>query len=457
MVKKVQFPPDFLWGAATASYQIEGAWQEDGKGPSIWDTFSHTPGNIALNHTGDVAADHYHRMREDVSLMAKIGLAAYRFSFSWSRILPEGTGRVNQAGLDFYDRLIDALLEKNIRPFATMYHWDLPQALQDKRGWATRESIDWFVEYANLLYHKFGNRIASWTTFNEPWVTAFLGNYTGRHAPGITDLKTALTVTHHLLVSHGSVIKEIRAIEGQSSELGIVLNLSPVDPFKKTERDEKAAQVYDGYLNRIFLDPLLKGRYPVDMVGLYGERMPEIKPGDMELIGQPLDFLGINFYMRNIVRHNPEQPLLEFEQLWPVGKPYSEMWEINPPKLFDLLTRIWKEYKPGKILITENGTSVTDGVDADGRVRDPRRIQYIQDHLTEVNRAIQAGVPVKGYFAWSLMDNFEWSEGYSRRFGIVYIDYTTQTRIIKDSGRWYSRVIQDNGFTPKNWYQEFQI
>jgi beta-glucosidase len=457
MAKKIQFPPDFLWGAATAAYQIEGAWQEDGKGPSIWDTFSHIPGNIALNHTGNIAADHYHRLHEDIAIMAKISLPAYRFSFSWSRILPEGIGRVNQAGLDFYDRLIDSLLEKKIRPFATMYHWDLPQALQDKGGWATRKSVDWFVEYASLLYRKFGNRIASWTTFNEPWVTAYIGNYTGRHAPGIADLKTALSVTHNLLLSHGTALKTIRSIGGQSSELGIVLNMSPVDAISKNEMDQKAARIYDGYLNRIFLDPLLKGKYPADMVELYGDRMPEIRPGDMELIAQPLDFVGINFYMRNIIRHNPDHQLLEFEQLWPAGKPYSEMWEINPSKLFDLLKRVWEDYKPVKIIITENGTAVTDGVDADGRVRDPRRIQYLQDHLTEVNRAIHAGVPVKGYFAWSLMDNFEWAEGYTRRFGIVYIDYPTQARIIKDSGRWFSRVIQDNGFIQKLWYREFPI
>jgi beta-glucosidase len=457
MTRKIAFPEGFIWGSSTSSYQIEGASAEDGKGPSIWDIFSHQPGKIAGGHNGDVAADHYHRMPEDVALMARIGLQAYRFSFSWPRILPEGLGRVNQPGLDFYDRLIDALLEKNIVPYPTMYHWDLPQALEDRSGWVNRESADWFVEYASVLYRKFGDRIQTWTTFNEPWVAAYLGYYTGRFAPGITDLKSALAANHHLLLAHGRTLKEIRSTARNPVELGIVLNLSPVNPLSDKPEDVNAARIYDGYLNRMFLDPLMKGRYPVDMLDLYADRMPEIQAGDLAEISQPLDFLGINFYMRNAIRHLPGQAPLDFELVWPLGEPYSEMWEIHPSSLYDLLKRVWKDYKPAKLFVTENGTAVTDGVDADGRVRDVRRMQYLQDHLAQSLRSIKAGVPLVGYFVWSLMDNFEWAEGFTRRFGIVYVDYATQKRILKDSARWYSDVIRDNGFDVHKWYQEFMI
>lgn len=455
MTATIQFPPDFVWGASTSSYQIEGAWQEDGKGPSIWDVFTRQPGKIVGGHSGDAANDHYHRMPDDVALMAELGLKAYRFSFAWPRILPAGIGAVNQAGLDFYDRLIDALLSRGIEAYPTMYHWDLPQALQDKGGWVNRDSADWFLEYARLLYGKFGDRVSRWVTFNEPWVSAYLGYYTGQHAPGIKDLKSALAANHHLLLAHGRAVHEIRSTAAMPVEMGIVLNLSPVVALTSKPEDLKAARIYDGYLNRMLLDPLFKGSYPADMETLYAKMMPAIQPGDLELISQPLDFLGINFYMRNTIRHEPSREVLEFELVWPQGLPYSEMWEIHPPGLYDILHRVWQDYHPQRIFITENGTAVTDGLDADGRVRDPRRIQYLQDHLAEVHRAIQAGIPMSGYFAWSLMDNFEWAEGYTRRFGIVYVDYASQVRYIKDSGRWYAKAIQMNGFEMKDWYQEF--
>jgi beta-glucosidase len=457
MTGKVVFPADFVWGASTSSYQIEGARQEDGKGASIWDVFTRQPGKIAGGDKGDTANDHYHRMQEDVALMADLGLRAYRFSFAWPRIIPSGVGVANQAGLDFYNRLIDALLSKGIEPYPTMYHWDLPQVLQEQGGWVNRDSADWFLEYACLLHKNFGDRISRWVTFNEPWVSAYLGYYTGLHAPGYKDIKSALAANHHLLLAHGRSVREIRSAAVKPVDLGIVLNLSPVVPLTDQPEDIKAAHVYDGYLNRMLLDPLFKGTYPADMKALYGEKMPVIQPGDLEIISQPLDFLGINYYMRNTIRHNPAQELLDFDLVWPQGQPYSEMWEIFPPGLYDIINRVWKDYQPRSIFITENGTAVTDGLDADGRVRDPRRIQYLQDHLTEVNRAIQAGIPVSGYFVWSLMDNFEWSEGYSRRFGIVYVDYATQARHIKDSGRWYARVMRMNSFEKENWYQEFRL
>lgn len=456
MTQKVEFPKKFTWGASTASYQIEGAWQEDGKGPSIWDTFSHQPGKIAFNHNGDTAADHYHLWQEDIQLMKEIGLPAYRFSFSWSRILPEGIKTINKSGLDFYDRLVDALLENNIQPFPTIYHWDLPQALQDKGGWSNREIVDWFTDYTVLLFEKFGDRINHWTTLNEPWVTAFLGNYSGKHAPGFRDLKKALAVTHHLLLSHGRALKEIKSMSKRPTEVGIVLNLGPVSPVSNTREDKQAAIRYDCYLNRIFLDPLFLGKYPADMVDLFAGIFPEINPGDLDEISQRVDFLGINYYMRNLVCNQPDLPYLQSSLVNPHGESYSEMWEIYPQGIHDLLSRVWQDYKPAKIYITENGTAVTDGVDADNRVRDPRRIQYIQDHLKEINQAISDGIPIAGYFVWSLLDNFEWAEGYSRRFGIVYVNYESQKRIIKDSGRWFARVIKENGFNLETWYKEFK-
>ena len=441
----LHFPNGFIWGTATSAYQIEGAWNEDGKGLSIWDTFSHRPGKTHNGETGDVASDHYHRWTEDVRSMAGLGLKAYRFSTSWSRILPHGTGAVNPAGLDFYDRLVDALLGAGIEPIATLFHYDLPQALQDRGGWARRETAEHFAGYAHVVGERLGDRVTYWITHNEPFVTAVNGHLTGEHAPGWRNPFIVLTIGHHLLLSHGYAVEALRAACRRPSRIGIALNLSPVYPASDSARDRRAATRFDGALNRMFLDPLFRGRYPEDMQRLFGLLFPKIRPGDMEHIPAPLDFLGVNYYTRAVVQHDCRIPLLWGSQIRPKGNEYSEMWEIYPPGIYDLLTRIWQEYQPTEIIVTENGICVPDHLDADGRVRDERRIRYLRDHLAQVHRAIENGVPVRGYLVWSLLDNFEWNLGYQMRFGLTHVDYTTQTRTLKDSGRWYAQVISENG------------
>lgn len=454
-MSSILFPKPFLWGAATSAYQIEGAPAEDGKGPSIWDTFAHLPGKAHQGHTGDTAADHYHRMAEDVALMKALGINAYRFSIAWTRIFPQGRGALNQPGLDFYQRLVDLLLENDIQPIATLFHYDLPQALQDQGGWPARDTAYAFADYAAAVTARLGDRVSWWMTHNEPFVTAAAGHLTGEHAPGIRDIPSALAAAHHLLLSHGLAVQAMRAGSAQPLQIGIALNLNPVYPISDTEPNRLAASRYDGFLNRMTLEPLFRRKYPEDIYSLLGFLFPPVHDGDMDVIAQPIDFLGVNYYSRGIVEHNPNIPVLEFAEVHPPDSSYSQMWEIYPPGIYDLLTRIQREYAPVKIMISENGICVPDGLDVDGKVRDPRRIQYLQDHLVEVNRAIQAGVPVMGYLVWSLLDNFEWAYGYGMRFGLVYIDFETQRRVIKNSGTWYRQVIQDNGFQPQEYYREF--
>ena len=438
-----------MWGAVTSAYQIEGAWNEDGKGPSIWDSFVHQPGKIERGETADDSVDHYHRYPEDIALMQELGLQAYCFSVSWPRILPEGTGKFNPAGLDFYDRLVDGLLKKNISPYAMLYHWDLPQALQDKGGWGGRFIIDAFSEYARILARRLGDRIPAWVTHNEPMVISLAGNFLGEHAPGLQDPLIALRVAHNLLVAHGQAVQVLRTELPKTARIGIILNITPTYPAADTEADQQAARRYDGIANRLFLDPLFRGEYPADMLELFGPIFPEIQPGDLQTISAPLDFVGLNYYMRAVMRNDPDTPLLQAAQVYPPESEYSQMWEIYPPGMYDMLRRIQADYHPQEVYITENGVCVTDGVDFDGRVRDERRIRYLRTHLEQVQRAIQAGVPLKGYFHWTLMDNFEWSFGYRMRFGLVYVDYASQKRIIKESGRWYANVIRNNGFDPE--------
>ncbi|MGD0750872.1 MAG: GH1 family beta-glucosidase [Anaerolineales bacterium] len=445
----LKFPEGFVWGAVTSAYQIEGAWNEGGKGPSIWDTFVHQPGKIERGETADVSVDHYHCFPEDIALMQELGLQAYCFSVSWPRILPEGTGKVNQAGLDFYDRLVDALLKENISPYVMLYHWDLPQALQDKGGWSERFIVDAYSEYARILARRLGDRIPTWVTHNEPMVISLAGNFLGEHAPGLQDPFIALRVAHNLLVAHGQAVRALRAELPKTAKIGIILNITPTYPATDTEEDRQAARRYDGIANRLFLDPLFRGEYPADMLELFGPIFPEIPPGDLRTIAAPLDFVGLNYYMRAVMRNDPDTPLLQAAQVYPPESEYSQMWEIYPPGMYEMLTRIQADYHPKEVYITENGVCVTDGVDFDGRVRDERRIRYLRDHLTQVLRAIQVGVPLKGYFHWTLMDNFEWSFGYRMRFGLVYVDYATQKRTIKESGRWYANVIRNNGFGPE--------
>lgn len=442
------FPKNFIWGCAASAYQIEGAWNEDGKGPSIWDTFTHTPGRIANNETGDVAVDHYHRYKQDVSLMAELGLRAYRFSVSWTRILPGGTGTLNPAGLDFYDRLVDELCAHGIEPYACLFHWDLPQALQDQGGWPNRETAYAFAEYARIVTHRLSDRVKIWMTHNEPWVAAMAGYFAGEHAPGIRNVAAAIKSHHHLLLSHGLAAESMHAVAKQAIKVGITLNLNPVHPATPSKQDLQAAWRMDAILNRSTLDPLLKGSTPIQELTLgkiLGKKI--IQPGDLDKI-KTLDLLGINYYTRTVVKHDRNFPVIAAKQVHPPGNEYSVMWEIYPQGLYELLVRIWQDYQPAcEIMVTENGVPVPDGLDFDGRVRDERRIRYLADHLVQVHRAIEAGVPITGYFHWSLMDNFEWALGYNPRFGLVYVDFRTQQRTIKDSGNWYAKVIRDNGFS----------
>ena len=442
----LRFPDNFIWGIATSAYQIEGAWNEDGRGLSIWDAFCHTPGKIHEGETGDVAVDHYHRWAEDVRLIADLGPKAYRFSTAWPRIVPNGTGAANPAGLDFYDRLVDALLTHGITPYVTLYHWDLPQTLQDRGGWANRDTAQHFAEYARVVCERLGDRVTHWITHNEPAVAAVAGHFTGEHAPGLQDPFAALKAAHHLLLSHGLAVEALRASARRPLRIGITLNLYPVHPASDSEADRQAAVRFDGNLNRMFLDPILRGRYPDDMLALLGPLFPQIPAGDLTRIATPLDFLGVNYYSRAVVRHDPNFPIVEASEIHPEGNEYSGMWEIYPPGMYELLTRIWNEYKPSlDILVTENGICVPDGLDFDGRVRDDRRVRYLRDHIAQVHRAIADGVPVQGYFVWTLMDNFEWAHGYGMRFGLAYVDFKTLARTIKDSGRWYAQVIRENG------------
>jgi beta-glucosidase len=441
----LQFSKDFTWGAITAAYQIEGAWNADGKGPSIWDTFVRQPGKIERGETADVAADHYHRYPEDIALMQQLGLKAYCFSLSWPRLLPEGVGKPNPAGLGFYDRLVDALLAKGITPYVMLYHWDLPQALQDKGGWGERATVEAFGEYARLAARRLGDRIPFWVTHNEPMVSALAGHFLGEHAPGLQDPMLAFRAVHHMLLSHGQAVQILRTELPSQAQIGLILNITPVYPATDTEEDRQAARRYDGVANRLFLDPVLRGEYPADMLDLFGGLFPEPQPGDLQSISAPLDFIGLNYYMRAVMRNDPDDPLLHTAQVYPVESEYSQMWEIYPPGMYDMLTRVQADYGPKQVYITENGVCVPDGVDFDGRVRDERRIRYLRDHLAQVQRAIQSGVPIKGYFHWTLMDNFEWTFGYRMRFGLVHVDFATQKRIIKDSGHWYTRVIRENG------------
>jgi beta-glucosidase len=446
MSKFLAFPKNFVWGCAASAYQVEGAWNEDGKGPSIWDTFTHTPGKIANGENGDVTVDHYHRYKEDVVLMKELGLDAYRFSVAWTRVLPTGSGAVNQAGLAFYDRLVDELLKNKVEPYVCLFHWDLPQALQDKGGWPNRDTAYAFAEYARVLTERLSDRVKVWMTHNEPWVAALAGHFAGEHAPGIKDPVAGFKALHHLFLSHGLAAEAIRASAKQPVKVGITLNLNPVHPATDAKKDCEAAKRMDTALNRVQLDPFFKGTSPMQE-SMFGKMVSGslIKSGDMEKI-RTLDLLGVNYYTRTVAKNDAKFPVVAASQVQPEGNEYSGMWEIYPEGIYELLTRIWKDYRPQcEMMVTENGVPVPDGLDFDGRVRDERRIRYLRDHLTQVKRALDEGVPVKGYFHWSLMDNFEWSLGYAPRFGLVYVDYMTLKRTIKDSGRWYANLIKENG------------
>ncbi len=450
--RNAAFPEGFLWGAATSAYQIEGGFDADGRGESIWDRFARTPGKVEDGTTGDVACDHYHRWREDVDLMKDLGLKAYRFSISWPRVLPEGRGRVNPKGLDFYSRLVDALLEAGIVPYATLFHWDLPQRLQDEGGWPKRSTAEAFQEYVEAVTRRLGDRVRNWITHNEPWCASLLSHQVGRHAPGWTDWPAALAASHHLLLSHGGAVPIVRA-NSRGAEVGITLNLTPAEPASASRADRDACRHFDGYFNRWFLDPLYGRHYPADMIADYRRerRLPRdwedlLCPGDLGTIAVPTDFLGVNYYNRTVVRAEvPEADNLPRTVFLAPESEWTEMgWEIHPEGLYQTLCRVHFEYGPRRLFVTENGASVKDAPDADGRVRDERRRVFVKEHLRACHRAIEAGVPLQGYFVWSLLDNFEWDRGYLQRFGIVWVDYPTQRRLPKDTALWYRRVIEGN-------------
>lgn len=442
-----QFPEHFRWGVATASYQVEGAANEDGRGESIWDRFSATPGKVQNNDTGLVACDHYHRYREDVRLMRELGVNAYRFSIAWPRILPTGRGRVNPAGLDFYDRLVDTLLDAGIESYVTLYHWDLPQALQDEvGGWGSRETSQAFADYADVVSRRLGDRVLNWITLNEPYVSSFESHETGRLAPGLKDSRLAWQTSHHLLLAHGLAVPILRANGGPQTRVGITLSLTPTYAATDSPEDQLAAKLVDGKLNRWFLDPVFKGSYPSDLQELLGDMAPTTAAGDTEIIASPLDFLGVNNYFRAVIWQGQGGIPAGIKQVRPESEEYTDMgWEIYPRGIYDMLLRLHQEYSIPRYFITENGAAFPDTISEDGRVHDPRRVKFLHDYLFQVHAAIADGVPVAGYFAWSLMDNFEWAMGYSKRFGLLYIDYPSQRRIIKDSGYWYRDTIAANG------------
>jgi len=434
------FPGDFVWGAATASYQIEGATHADGRGESIWDRFAATSGKVRNGDTGEIACDFYHRYRDDVSLMRELGLDAFRFSIAWPRVLPQGRGAVNERGLDFYDRLVDALLAAGIRPFATLYHWDLPQVLEDEGGWPARGTVDAFEEYVGAVAGRLGDRVDRWITINEPWVAAWVGYGWGHHAPGRVSERDALAAAHHLLLAHGRAVDVLRQA-APAAEVGITLNLGHVYPASDRPEDLTAARYVDGFNNRWLLDPLYRGAYPQDLHEHFAGSAPEIRDGDLDQIAQPLDFLGVNNYSRNLVQASPDGKAPPVHVRAPESQ-YTDMgWEVYPDGLHDLLVRLRDEYAPPAIYITENGAAFPDVRGHDGQVRDPERQAYLESHIDAVARAAQAGVPVRGYFVWTLLDNFEWAWGYWKRFGVVYVDFPTQERVPKQSFHWYRDFI----------------
>jgi beta-glucosidase len=430
---------EFVWGVATSSYQIEGAANEGGRGQSIWDTFCKVPGKVANFDNGDIACDHYHRFKEDLDLMKWMGVKAYRFSVAWPRVIPDGVGRVNEMGLDFYDRLIDSLLEREIAPWLTMYHWDLPEALQIRGGWNNREVVEWFGEYAEVLTSRFGDRVKNWMTLNEPLCSAWLGHLYGDMAPGIKDLQTALNVSHHLLMSHGLACQVIRSNVSEAN-VGIVINVTPAVPATDSQEDSNAAKLADGFDNRWFLDPVFGRTYPADVIDTLGAS-PEIHSGDMKLIAQDLDFLGVNFYFRQTVAADQNSKPLPIRSVNRENVKRTAMnWEVHPQAFEEILLRISKEYSPKAIYITENGSAWNDEV-INGEIIDDERIDYLARHLDVMRSAKNQGAPILGYFAWSFLDNFEWAYGYEKRFGLIYVDYKTQKRTPKKSAFFYRQLL----------------
>jgi len=441
-----RFPDGFLWGCATAAYQVEGAPDADGKGLSVWDRYVRTPGNMADGHTGDIACDHYHRFRDDIALMKRLGMQAYRFSLSWARILPEGVGRVNEAGIRFYSDLIDELLGNGVEPMVTLYHWDLPAALDDKGGWLNRDSADWFADYARIVFDAFDGRVRKWMTLNEPWVVSDGGYLHGTIAPGHRNLYEAPIASHNLMRAHGAAVKVYREVGRH--EIGIAINIEPKYPASQSNEDVAAARRAAAYMNEQYLDPALRGSAPPELRDVFNGAWVDYPKGDFELIRQPVDFLGVNYYTRSVTRHDENAWPLKASAVRQSGALYTETnWEVYPPGLTDTLTWVRGRYGDIPLYITENGAAFFDPPAAgeDGRVRDPLRTDYLRRHLLAVHEAMAQGVNVRGYMVWSFMDNLEWSLGFSKRFGIVHVNFDTLERTPKDSAHYYARVIASHG------------
>jgi beta-glucosidase len=436
-----RFPESFVWGAATSAYQIEGSPLADGAGESIWHRFSHTPGKVRNDETGDVTCDHYQRYAEDVALMRELGLRSYRFSLAWGRLLPEGTGRANPAGVAFYDRLIDLLLENGIQPMVTLYHWDLPAALDDRGGWGHRDIVQWFADYARLCFERYADRVPLWATINEPWVVMDGGYLFGVNAPGRKDPAEAARVTHHLLLSHAAAVRVYRSIG--KARIGLVVNLEPKEPASTSTLDLAATTRADAYMNRQYLDPVFLGRYPEEMREIFGADWPEHSAEDLAAIQEPMDFLGINYYTRKIVAHDDSGGPVRVRPVHVPDALYTETdWEVHAPSLTRVLEWVRERYGPLPLYVTENGAAFPDPPTAPAAgIDDPLRVHYLDEHLGAVATAISRGVDVRGYYAWSLLDNFEWASGTTKRFGLIHVDFATQKRTIKASGRWYQKFI----------------
>ncbi|MFE5617651.1 GH1 family beta-glucosidase [Streptomyces sp. NPDC056463] len=435
------FPAGFSWGTATSAYQIEGAVAEDGRGPSIWDTFSRTPGAVDNGDHGDVACDHYHRWPEDIALMGRLGADAYRLSIAWPRVFPAGDGPLNVPGLDFYDRLVDGLLDAGVTPSVTLYHWDLPQALQERGGWAERETAEHFARYAGVVAARLGDRVGQWATLNEPLCSAWIGHLEGRMAPGLTDLTAAVRASYHLLLGHGLAVRAVRAAV-PDAQVGIVTNHSTVAPASTRPEDVAAASRADGHTNRWWLDPVYGRGFPADMRQVYGVELPE-RPGDLDLIAAPLDWHGVNYYFPVTVADDPDGPVPYAREVRLPDVPRTGMdWQIDGDGLEAVLLRLTDDYGARRLYVTENGSAFADSVGPDGTVDDPERTAYLEEHVAACARAVRKGAPLAGYYAWSLLDNFEWAYGYDKRFGLVHVDYATQRRTVKGSGRRYADIIR---------------
>ena len=448
MSDSYKFPADFLWGTSTSAYQIEGSPTADGAGPSIWHRFSHTPGNTYLDQTGDVACDHYRRYKEDIALMTELGTNAYRFSIAWPRIYPDGTGATNKRGIDFYSRLVDELLKRNIKPNVTLYHWDLPEALDNRGGWLNRDIADWFCDYAVTMFDALGDRVDMWSTLNEPWVVTDAGYLSGLLAPGHSNLFEPPIATHNLLRAHGMTVERFRSTRAaKNGKIGVVVNLEPKYPASHSSADLQACKRADAYMNRQYLDPIFQGTYPEEMTEIFGEAWPEWTDEDMELIKEPIDYLGINYYTRRVERFHPDSlPLKTKHVPQPQHMQTETHWEVFPEALTKVLLWVTERYGKFPIYITENGAAFYDPPSPiNGRVDDPLRVEYYRQHLRAAHEAMKQGVDLRGYYAWSLLDNYEWAHGFSKRFGLVHVDYSTQRRTIKASGRYYASVIASKG------------